>query len=144
MSRLTATQSISHLTVLTQVHASRGLLPPQKKLTNKLRKHMYNLHNRLVYCRNNYKLRFGPDDPEHEWPLECDRCGSPAPTVASDWDDIGKRPEEIPKGRAPKELLCVFCYETHLGSILKYRHLRDNADIARGLCQALNILARKS
>lgn len=75
--------------------------------------------------------------------VECDRCSSPAPTVERDWDDIGTPPEQIPHDRAPKERLCLFCYETHLGTLLKYRHHREDADLARAIAQALNlVLAR--
>lgn len=92
--------------------------------------------------KTEYELRFDPSDTERKWPMECDRCGSNAPTAEHKWDDLGKLPNEIPKDRAPMELLCVFCYETHFGSILKYRHMAEHRDIARALCQALNIMRR--
>lgn len=81
---------------------------------------------------------------EDDWVIECDRCGSAdVPTVATDWRDIGKRPEEISKDRRPKEYLCMFCYETHFGSIFEYRHHRDIEPLARAICQGLNLLARQ-
>lgn len=38
--------------------------------------------------------------------------------------------------------LCKFCYETHLGNILNYskQYQGDTVTLAKGLCQALNIL----
>lgn len=84
-----------------------------------------------------YKLRKHDNDI-----LECDRCGSPAPTVEHRWDDIG-RTRPIDPDRAPTELLCMFCYETHFGTILKYDHHRDNQDIARAMCQSLNLIVQR-
>lgn len=73
--------------------------------------------------------------------LECDRCCSPAPTVEHRWDDIVRR-EPIDPARAPMELLCMFCYETHFGTILKYAHHRENHDISRAMCQSLNLIMK--
>ena len=71
--------------------------------------------------------------------IECDRCGSDAPTIKHKWDDIG-RTKPISPDRRSHEHLCRFCYETHIGTILHYDHHRDNHDIARALAQAFNIL----
>ena len=75
-----------------------------------------------------YVLRRDGDDI-----VECTSCGSPAPTV--------EYSERFPK--ETNELLCMFCYETHFGSILKYRHNAEDQSIARALCQALNLIVAK-
>lgn len=74
--------------------------------------------------------------------IECDRCSSPAPTVKTDWDDLGR--DRINPDRRPQEYLCVFCYETFFGNMLKYDHYREQKTLAQSLCQSLNlIMARR-
>lgn len=88
-------------------------------------------------AEHKYEQRYDGKDP-----IECDRCGSQAPTVETDWDDIGRR-ERVSKNRKPKERLCKFCYETHLGIILDGRGRADLDMLARGLAQAFNLLDAK-
>ena len=71
--------------------------------------------------------------------IECDRCGSPAPTVETDWDDLGRR-DRIDPDRRPHEYMCVFCYETFFGNMLKYDHYSDQKTLAQSICQSLNII----
>lgn len=87
---------------------------------------------------NEYKLHKDDGDT-----IECDRCHSEAPTVATDWDDLGRR-DRIDPDRRPKEYLCVFCYETFFGNMLKYDHYREQKTLAQSMCQALNIILARS
>ena len=54
---------------------------------------------------------------------ECERCSSPLP------DGYTKQ-------------LCPFCYQTHLGNILRYnkQYSNDTVTLAQGICEALNLL----
>ena len=70
------------------------------------------------------------DYKEHKdgkFTIECSRCGSEAPTI-----DLH---EGLP------EHLCKFCYETELGTILKYRdQYPGQTTLTRALCKAFNML----
>ncbi len=82
---------------------------------------------------------------EHGDTIPCDRCGTEdVPTVETRWDDVGKRSEDIHANRPAMESLCVFCYETHFGSIFKYEMYREERTMARAMVQAFHILLRSS
>lgn len=89
-------------------------------------------------AENKYEVHYEQGDP-----IACDRCRSEAvPTIATAWDDLGRR-ERIDPDRRPKEYLCVFCYETFFGNMLKYDHYRDQKTLAQSICQALNIIKHR-
>lgn len=71
--------------------------------------------------------------------LGCYRCDSEAPTIGV----IGAHLAEKRDGdeRAAYFRICKFCSETELGAIIAYpRRNPELVTLARGLCQALNIV----
>lgn len=76
--------------------------------------------------------------------LECDACQSIAPLI-----DYDPGPKGVVTCRHTEEnrseRLCQFCYETFLGNIQRYKRQYDGntVTLATGICQALNLIARK-
>lgn len=75
---------------------------------------------------------------EHGDQGNCDRCGFEDRML----ETIETRnTTTLASGTIRLERLCRYCYESELGQIVKYKHYDSNTRaLARGLCQALNVL----